>query len=592
MTSLTAGAPRAGRREWIAFSVLMLPLLLVSMDVSVLYFAVPAISRELDPTGTQQLWIFDIYGFALAGLLITMGSLGDRIGRRRLLMLGAAAFGLASLGAAYAQSAEMLIAARALLGIGGATLMPSTMALTRHLFQDPKQRTAAIGIWSGAMAGGVALGSVLCGVMLRHFWWGSVFLINTPVMVLLLILAPVLLPESRNPEPGRFDLLGVPLSMGAVLPVIYGVKELAADGYAPLPALCLTAGLLLGAAFVHRQRTHPNPMVSPELFRGRGFGSAVGINLLASFAMMGSSLFTTQYLQSVLGKGPLEAALWSLVPSVSVGVAGPTAAALGQRINRAYVIAGGFLTAAVGFALLAFTGTHSLTLVLVGAAVLASGIVTVMALITDMALSTAPAERAGAASSLLETGQELGGALGMALLGCIGTAVYRRDMADAVPTGLPSATADSVRETLGHAALVAGRLPGRAGQALLDDAREAFTHGMRIASLAGVVVLLAGAVLAAVALRRIPAAVPGAGPADGAGAVDPVASADGAGAATPANAAYGADPAEPTYGPSAADPTGPADGAGAAAPTHPTAPAGGPAMGTAPRRTGPVHLSG
>ncbi|KUJ64587.1 MFS transporter [Streptomyces albus subsp. albus] len=504
MTSLTAGAPRAGRREWIAFTVLLLPLLLVSMDVSVLYFAVPAISRELDPTGTQQLWIFDIYGFALAGLLITMGSLGDRIGRRKLLMLGATAFGIASLGAAYAQSAEMLIAARALLGIGGATLMPSTMALVRNLFQDPKQRGAAIGIWSGAMAGGVALGSVLCGVMLNHFWWGSVFLINTPAMVLLLVLAPVLLPESKNPEPGRFDLLGVPLSMGAVLPAIYGIKELAAHGYAPVPALSLTAGLLIGAVFVHRQRTHESPMISPELFRGRGFGPAVGLNLLAAFAMMGSSYFTTQYLQSVLGQGPLEAALWSLVPSISVGIAGPAAPALGQRMNRAYVIAGGFLTAAAGFALLTLTGTHSLTLVLVGAAVLASGIVTVMALITDMALGAAPADRAGAASSLLETGQELGGALGMALLGCVGTAVYRRDMADAVPAGLPSETGDSVRETLGQAALVATRMSGRAGEALLGDAREAFAHGMRIASLAGVLVLLAGAVLAAVTLRRIP----------------------------------------------------------------------------------------
>ncbi|MDX3229510.1 MFS transporter [Streptomyces sp. ME19-01-6] len=503
---------RAGRREWTAFAVLMLPLLLVSMDVSVLYFALPEISARLHPSAPQQLWIFDIYGFALAGLLITMGSLGDRIGRRKLLMMGAAAFGAASVAAAYADSAEMLIAARALLGVGGATLMPSTMALSRNLFQDPKQRATAIGIWSGAMAGGVALGSVLSGLMLSHFWWGSVFLINTPVMVLLLILAPVLVPEFKDPAPGRFDLLSVPLSMGAVLPVIYGLKEAAAHGFSGPRALWIAAGLLIGLVFVHRQRTHAHPMISPGLFRRRGFGSSIGLNLMASFAMMGSSLFTTQYLQSVLGKGPLEAALWSLLPSVMVGAAGPASAAIAQKVNRAYVIGSGFLVAAAGFGLLALADTDSLWLVLIAAGVLASGIVTVMSLVTDMAMGTAPAEKAGSASSLLETGQEFGGALGMALLGVVGNAVYRHDMADRLPadlpSGLPSEALDAARETLGGAAAVAGRLGGRAGGEVLGAAREAFTHGMQVAAVAGALVLVAAAALAAVALRHVRVAAP------------------------------------------------------------------------------------
>ncbi|MFD8386394.1 MFS transporter [Streptomyces sp. NPDC059679] len=506
MTSTPANS-RAGRKEWTAFAVLMLPLLLVSMDVSVLYFALPEISAELRPSSTQQLWIFDIYGFALAGLLITMGSLGDRIGRRKLLMLGATAFGAASVAAAYADSAEMLIAARALLGIGGATLMPSTMALSRNLFQDPKQRATAIGIWSGAMAGGVALGSVLSGVMLSHFWWGSVFLINTPVMALLLILVPVLVPEFKDPAPGKFDLLGVPLSMGAVLPVIYGLKESAAHGFSGPRALWIAAGLLIGLVFVHRQRTHAHPMISPELFRRRGFGSSIGLNLMAQFAMMGSALFTTQYLQSVLGKGPLEAALWSLLPSVMVGAAGPASAAIAQKVNRAYVIGGGFLVAAAGFGLLTLAGTDSLWLVLIAAGVLASGIVTVMSLVTDMAMGTAPAEKAGSASSLLETGQEFGGALGMALLGVVGNAVYRHDMSDKLPTdppsGLPAEALDAARETLGGAAAVADRLSGRAGDEMLGAAREAFTHGMQVAAVAGALVLVAAAALAAVALRHV-----------------------------------------------------------------------------------------
>ncbi|MEU8477949.1 MFS transporter [Streptomyces hygroscopicus] len=534
MTS-TAPGPRAGRKEWTAFVVLMLPLLLVSMDVSVLYFAVPAISRELHPGSTQQLWIFDIYAFALAGLLITMGALGDRFGRRKLLMFGAAAFGAASVAAAYAPNAELLIAARAVLGIGGATLMPSTMGLVRNLFLDEKQRAKAIAIWSSAMAGGIALGSVMSGVMIEHFWWGSVFLINVPAMVLLLALVPLLVPEFKDPRPGAFDLPSVPLSMAAVLPVIYGLKKMAADnGVGPVPVLSVVAGLAIGAVFVHRQRTRRDAMISPELFRHRGFGPSIAINALAAFAMMGSAYFTTQYLQSVLGKGALEAALWSLAPSVCVGFAGPAAAAAVQRgANRALVIGAGFLSGAIGYGILALAGTDALWTVLIGAAVLASGIVTVMSLVTDLAIGTVPPQRAGSAAALLETGQEFGGAMGMAVLGSVGTAVYRSDVEDSLGHGLPTGTLDQARETLGAAVAVAGRVKGRAGEQVLDAAREAFTHGMQIASAAGAVVLLAGAVLALVTLRRAGAAGPRAGGVDSAGAGEPAARDEERGAAAP-----------------------------------------------------------
>ncbi|MCP3816794.1 MFS transporter [Streptomyces sp. A3M-1-3] len=506
MTNSTAR--RAGRREWTAFTVLLLPLLLVSMDVSVLYFAIPAISRELDPSATQQLWIFDIYAFALAGLLITMGSLGDRIGRRKLLLIGATAFGIASIGAAYAQSAEMLIAARALLGIGGATLMPSTLALVRNMFQDDKQRTQAIGIWSGAMAGGIALGSVMSGIMLDHFWWGSVFLVNVPAMLLLLVLVPVLVPEFKDPAPGRFDLLSVPLSMGAVLPVVYGLKEIAAEGLGTGRALSIAAGLAIGYVFVRRQRGRADAMISRDLFQGRGFGSGIALNTIAMFAMMGSAYFTTQHLQSVLGMGTMEAALWSLAPSLAVGVAAPTAATVGQKVNRAYVIAAGFLVAATGFAVLTFTGTDSMWVLLAGAAVIGCGIVTVMTLVSDLALGAAPAEKAGSAASLLETGQEFGGALGMAVLGSIGTAVYRRDIADNAPAGIPADALDTVRETLGGATVVAERLGGKAGETVLEVARAAFVHGMQFAALGSAVLLVAAAVLAATLLRKSGSAGP------------------------------------------------------------------------------------
>ncbi|MGW0366239.1 MFS transporter [Streptomyces sp. NPDC002990] len=499
MTHTASAPPLAGRREWTAFAVLLLPLLLVSMDVSVLYFAVPAISVELDPSATQQLWIFDSYAFALSGLLITMGSLGDRIGRRKLLLIGATAFGLASVAAAYAVSAEMLIAARVLLGIGGATLMPSTLALVRNLFQDAGQRGRAIAIWSGAMTGGIALGSVMSGVLLNHFHWGSVFLVNVPAMLLLLVLAPVLVPEFKDPAPGRFDLLSVPLSTAAVLPVVYGLKETAAEGFSLFRLGCLAVGLVFGYAFVRRQRSRADAMVSRDLFRGRGFGAGIGLSTVAAFAMMGSAYFTTQYLQSVLGMGALEAALWSLAPSVAIGAAAPLSAVLATRTDRAHVIAGGFLLAAAGFAVLALVDTDSLGLLLAGAGVLACGIVTVMSLVSDMALGAAPAEKAGSAASLLETGQEFGGALGMAVLGSLGTAVYHADLAGSEP---------AVRETLGGAVAAAHRLGGTAGEQVLTAAREAFVHGMQYAAWTGTAVLLGAALLAAAVMRGTEAAAP------------------------------------------------------------------------------------
>ncbi|MFF3918721.1 MFS transporter [Streptomyces sp. NPDC001852] len=495
-STTTTPATRAGRREWTALGVLMLPLLLVSMDVSVLYFATPAISADLHPSGTQQLWIFDVYGFVLAGLLMTMGSLGDRIGRRRLLLMGAAAFGGASLLAAYANSADTLIAARAILGVGGATLMPSTMALLRTMFTDPAQRTKAIGLWSGVMTGGIALGSVMSGILVEHFWWGSVFLVNLPAMALLLLIGPVLLPESRDPNPGRFDWVSVPLSMAAVLPVIYGLKEIPSEGWHPLYVASVAVGLLFAALFVHRQRSSDSPLIPPALLKGHGFAPALVLNLLGSLGMMGSAIFTTQYLQSVLGFSPLSAALWSLLPSVFIGLAGPVTAQLVQRgVNRGYVVAGGFAAMAAGYAMLALVGTDSLWLALAGSGVLACGVVAIMSQLTDLAMSSAPVERAGTASSLLETSAEFGGALGMAVLGSIGTAVYRHEM--------PATAPARARETLGDALATAAHLPGRAGESLLGTAREAFTTGMQGAAIAGAVLLALAAVGAAVSLRRI-----------------------------------------------------------------------------------------
>ncbi|MFC4150375.1 MFS transporter [Micromonospora mangrovi] len=503
MDAVNTEGPRAGRREWLGFGVLMLPLLLVSMDVSVLYFAVPFISRELAPTSTQQLWIFDMYGFVLAGLLLTMGSLGDRIGRRRLLLVGAAAFSAASLLAAYAGSAEVLILARALLGIGGATLMPSTLGLIRNMFQDDRQRGTAIAIWTAAMTGGIAIGPVLSGFLLEHFWWGSVFLINIPAMALLLLLGPVLLPEFRTPHATGFDLVGSVLSLAAILPMIYGIKELARDGFAPLPAAALLAGAAVGALFLHRQRTRPEPMIDLTLFRRRAFGASLLVTMLATFALVGFAIFTTQYLQLVLGMSPLRAALWSLLPTVGVGAAAPLAAVAARRTNRAYVMAAGFVVAAGGFAVLTAVRPGSgLWPVMIGASLYAVGLVVVMSLVTDVVLGEAPAERASSVSGLLESATEFAGALGMALLGSVGSAVYRLRIGPALPDGLPPVATGEARETLAGALTTAARLPGGTGALILTAARAAFLDGMHAAAVAAGVVMLVAAVLCVVLLRH------------------------------------------------------------------------------------------
>ncbi|MGW6026798.1 MFS transporter [Streptomyces sp. NPDC055099] len=532
--------PRAGRRQWSALGVLMLPLLLVSMDVSILYFAIPYISQDLEPSATQQLWILDMYGFVLAGLLITMGALGDRIGRRTLVLTGAAVFGAASVAAAYAHSAELLIAVRALLGLGGAALMPSTLALIRNLFWDEKQRRKAVTVWTAVMTTGISLGPVVSGLLLEHFWWGSVFLINLPAMVLLLALVPFLVPEFKSPQQGRFDVLSAALSLAALLPVIYGIKEMAQHGYEPLPALGVTSGLVLGYVFVHRQQRLAHPMIDLGLLGRRAFGGPMVANLLAMFATVGMAVFLTQYLQSVRGMSPFEAALWSMVPAAGMAVMAPTAAVFAQRVDRAYVMGGGFLVSACGFLWLTQVHTDTaLWVTLAAASVYAGGLVAAMTLANELALGAAPPERAGSAAAVLESGQELGGALGMAILGSIGSAVYSRDMADALPPGIPQA--DAVRETLGGATTVAARLPDETAQRVLSAARDAFTHGMGYAAIGAACVMAAAGFFSFARLR-------GTG-STGAGAEG------GAGAGAGANAGAG-DPREPHSAPGAAEPAG------------------------------------
>ena len=489
---------KAGRKEWIGFAVLALPLLLVSMDVSVLYFAIPYLSRDLHASATQQLWILDVYGFVLAGLLLTMGAVGDRIGRRRLLLIGAAGFSAASLVAAFAPNSQLLIAARALLGIAGATLMPSTLGLLRTMFPDEQQRAKAIGAWTAILTGGIALGPVLSGVLLEHFWWGSVFLINLPAMALLLILGPILLPEHRSAHPHRWDLTSAVLSLATVLPVVYGIKEWAADGFSLRYPLSIVVGLACGLAFWRRQRADGSTMLDPRLLQGR-FGPAAVINALGMFALVGNAVFMTGFLQLVKDFSPLAAALWSLAPSILVGAAAPLAAALGQRYHKAVIMAAGLLVGALGFGILTLTGVESMIGVLIGASLLACGVVAMAALVTDIAMLEMDPARAGTASAVLETSSELGGALGIAVLGSIGAAVYHHVVQ--VPAGVSAAAAASISDSLAGAHAVLPTLSPDLGAQALEQAKTAFMSGLHGAAVTGAILLLAGAALCLALLR-------------------------------------------------------------------------------------------
>jgi DHA2 family multidrug resistance protein-like MFS transporter len=499
-----AGAPRAGRREWIGLAVIALPCMLYSMDLTVLNLAVPALSADLEPSSSQLLWIVDIYGFMVAGFLITMGTLGDRIGRRRLLLIGATAFGAASVLAAFSNSAEMLIATRALLGIAGATLAPSTLSLIRNMFFDPGQRTVAIGVWITSYSVGAAVGPFLGGLLLEYFRWGSVFLLGVPVMVLLLVLGPFLLPEFRDPEAGRLDLSSAALSLIAVLLVIYGLKQIAQEGVQWSPVLSIVAGLGVGLAFLRRQQALASPLVDLRLFRAPAFSASLITYMMATFVGFGAYVFMAQHLQLVLGLSPLQAGLWTLPWAGAFIVGSNLTPVIVRRVHPVNVVVGGLLLTAVGFGVLSQAGGASGLAVLVsGSVVYSLGLAPVFTLTNDMIIGNAPPERAGAASALSETSSELGGALGIAILGSIGTTVYRGVMAKAVPAGVPLEAAEAARDTLGGAVAAAQRLPDPLGAELASTARDAFTQSFELTAAICAAVVMATAIVAAVLLRRV-----------------------------------------------------------------------------------------
>jgi DHA2 family multidrug resistance protein-like MFS transporter len=502
MTTTTT-TPKAGRKEWIGLGVIALACVLYVMDLTVLHLAVPAITKDLRPTSTQLLWMIDVYGFLVAGSLITMGTLGDRIGRRRLLLIGAAAFGGASVLAAFSQTAEMLIVTRAILGIAGATLAPSTLSLIRNMFLDPRQRSRAIGIWITSFSVGAAIGPLLGGLVLEFFWWGAVFLLAVPVMVALLIVGPKLLPEFRDENAGRPDVPSAALSLAAVLLVIFGLKQIAQDGPSLLPLASIVAGLVVGWTFVRRQRTLADPLIDLRLFRTPSFSVSLATYGLAVFVVFGGFLFIPQYLQLVLGLSPLEAGLWMLPWALSFVVASNIVPVVARHIRPAYLMAGGLLLAAIGFGVLTqIDASTGFVPIVLGSTLFALGTSPLFTLTNDLIIGSAPPERAGAAAGMSETAAELGGALGIAIFGSIGVAVYRRVLDDGVLTRVPAELAHTARDTLGGALEVAARLPERVGTELVDVARDAFSQGLHVGAAISAAFAIGLAVLVATLLRN------------------------------------------------------------------------------------------
>ncbi|MFE6074243.1 MFS transporter [Paenibacillus sp. NPDC057886] len=420
----------------------------------------------------------------IAGFLVTMGTLGDQIGRRKLLMIGGAAFGITSVMAAVSTSAEMLIAARALLGISGATLMPSTLALISNMFKDPKQKGVALGVWMSCFSGGAAIGPLIGGVLLEFFHWGTVFLIGVPIMVLLLLTAPRLLPEYKAPGAGRIDLWSVSLSLITILPVVYALKEAAKDGLTITSTAALVGGIVFGIVFVKRQRQLVTPLIDFQLFTNRNLSVSLGIMLLSTAAMSGIGLIVSQYLQLVAGLSPLQAGLWSVPAMVAVTISSIAAPILSRRISPSYLMSAGLACAALGCLLLArVADTADFSLLISGHILMVFGIGPIGVLVTELVVGSASRERAGSASALSEMSGELGVALGVAILGSIGTAVYQEMMRDSAPAGLPVEVTDAILDSITGVTTIAKQLPNELAGVLQISAGEAFTSALNIVAI-------------------------------------------------------------------------------------------------------------
>jgi DHA2 family multidrug resistance protein-like MFS transporter len=490
------------RRAWFALAVLLLPVLLIAVDNTILAFALPSIAQDFTPSAPMQLWIVDVYSLVLATLLVMMGSLGDRIGRRRMLIIGATGFAVVSAAAAFAPSAGYLVAARAVLGIFGAMLMPSTMSLIRNIFTSATSRRLAIAIWASCFTAGSALGPIVGGVLLEHFHWGAVFLVAVPILLPLLVLAPKLVPESRDPNPGPLDPFSVLLSLTAMLPLVWAIKTAAHDGlsWAVVAALVVSVGS--GVVFVRRQNHSATPMLDMKLFGYTPFWSSILANFLSIVGLIGFIFFISQHLQLVLGLSPLTAGLVTLPGAALSVMAGIGVVRLMRWFKPHTLIVVGLVLVSAGFGMILLF-RHDLTVVavVVSFIVLEIGVGISQTITNDTIVASVPAAKSGAASAVSETAYELGAVVGTATLGTIFTAFYRANVE--VPQGLSPTDAANAAESIGGATSVAQHVPSGVAERLLDSARTAFDSGIApTATIAALLTLFAAAVVA-IASRNV-----------------------------------------------------------------------------------------
>ncbi|MFC7306955.1 MFS transporter [Streptomyces monticola] len=491
-----------GANRWVILIVLCVSLAIVAIDSTVLHVAVPAVTEDLKPGPIQLLWIVDSYPLVCASLLILFGTLGDRVGRRKVLLLGYGFFGVASAMAALAHDPQILIAARALLGLGGAMIMPATLSIVRQVFPDRRERALAIGIWSAVAAVGAAAGPLLGGFLLEHFWWGAVFLINIPLMFASLLVGRWLLPESTGDRDGPWDVVGALMAAGGLFGVVLGIKR-AGGGEGVLSGMTVVP-LLLGVAlligFVRRQRRRKHPLVDLTLFSRPAFGTSVSCIILAMLALVGLMLIAAQYLQLVLGLSPLETGLRMVPLTLAAMAGGLTGSSILPRLGPRLMVSLGFCLTAVAVLTLTFMGhKDNLALLLVGFVLLGFGLQTTLFGAYESMLSEVTQGQAGGAAAIGETSYQLGSGIGIAFIGSVMNAAYGPALSS-VP-GVPERAVEAARHSLGEAYEVANRLDAPASEALRSAARDSFVHGLHVTLLASAGLLLIGA-LAALKLPR------------------------------------------------------------------------------------------
>ncbi|WP_392424840.1 MFS transporter [Barrientosiimonas humi] len=503
MTETQQSEARADAKQWWGLAVLVLPSTLLFMMLTILFLAAPSMATDLRPTSTQMLWILDIYGFVMAGFLVAMGVLGDRVGKRRLMVIGAVGFGALSVVAALTSDPALMIAWRALLGLFAAMMVPSTLGLIFVMFADARARGVAIGVWAGGISAGVALGPLLSGLLLEVFGWQATFLVAVPVMAFVAVGAPLLLPEHRDPS-ARIDLFSALLLVASLLGVIYGIKRFATQEPVGPSIGLLAAGALVGLWFVLRQLRAQQPLLDVRLFANRTVSAALAVFMLSAAALGGVYSLFTQYLQSVQGLSPLQAGL-AILPAAGVLIVVATSApVLARRFRPGSVIAIGLATQVVGYLL--FTQLDAgtgLALVIASFVLTYPGVAPAMALTTDLVVGSVPPEKAGGASGLATTANDLGISLGVAVIGSIGVAAYRSEIAGLLPGGLPADAQSAANGSVDGALVAASQLPAGLGNAVTVAAQQAFSTGLNTAAVVSAVIAGLTAVVAAIRLRHV-----------------------------------------------------------------------------------------